>query len=49
VRDWLDCVRTGRRDNRNRAPSMLATLELIDAIYVSSREGRRVECRIGPA
>ena len=25
-----------------------ATLELIDAIYQSSREGRRIECRIGP-
>jgi len=49
VRDWLDCVRTGRRDNRNRAPSMLATLELIDAIYASSQEGQRIECRIGPA
>jgi predicted dehydrogenase len=49
IQDWLDCVRTGRRDNRNRAASMLATLELIDAIYRSSKEGRRVECRIGPA
>lgn len=49
VRDWLDCVRTGRRDNRNRVPSMLATLQLLDAIYQSSREGRRIECRIGPA
>ena len=29
------------------APSMLATLELIDAIDQSSREGRRIECRIG--
>ena len=47
VQDWLDCVRTGRRDNRNDAQSMLATLELIDAIYQSSREGRRIECRIG--
>jgi predicted dehydrogenase len=49
VQDWLDCIRTGRRDNRNRAPGMLATLELIDAIYQSSREGRRVDYRIGPA
>ena len=49
VQDWLDCIRTGRRDNRNTARPMLATLELLDAIYQSSREGRRVECRIGPA
>lgn len=49
VRDWLDCIHTGRRDNRNRVPSMLATLQLLDAIYQSSREGRRIECHIGPA
>jgi predicted dehydrogenase len=49
VQDWLDCIRTGRRDNRNRAPGMLATLELIDAIHQSSSEGRRIDCRIGPA
>jgi predicted dehydrogenase len=49
VQDWLDCIRTRRRDNRNRVGSMLATLELIDAIYHSSREGRRIDCRIGPA
>jgi predicted dehydrogenase len=49
VQDWLDCIRTGRRDNRNRAGSMIATLELIDAVYQSSREGRRIDCRIGPA
>jgi predicted dehydrogenase len=47
VQDWLDCIRTGRRDHRNGPRSMLATLELIDAIYQSSREGRRIECRIG--
>ena len=32
VQDWLDCIRTGRRDNRNPRARMLATLELIDAI-----------------
>jgi predicted dehydrogenase len=47
VQDWLDCIRTGRRDNRNDAQAMLTTLELIDTIYQSSREGRRIECRIG--
>jgi predicted dehydrogenase len=49
VNDWLDCIRTGRRDNRNTTRGMLATLELIDAIYQSSREGRRIDFRIGPA
>lgn len=49
VQDWLDCIRTGRRDNRNVARGMTATLELIDAIFQSSREGRRIDCRIGPA
>lgn len=48
VQDWLDCIRTGRRDNRNTARPMLVVLELIDAILLSSREGRRIECRIGP-
>lgn len=48
VQDWLDCIRTGRRDNRCTAAAMLGPLELIDAIYASSREGRRIECRIGP-
>jgi predicted dehydrogenase len=49
VQDWLDCIRTGRRDNRNGVHGMLATLQLIDAIYQSSREARRIDCRIGPA
>jgi predicted dehydrogenase len=49
VQDWLDCIRTGRRDNRCTARGMLAVLELIDAIYLSSREGRRIECQIEPA
>jgi len=49
VQDWLDCIRTGRRDNRNSDKGMLATLQLIDAIYQSSREGKRIDCRIGPA
>ncbi|MCU0879813.1 MAG: hypothetical protein MUF06_18725, partial [Pirellulaceae bacterium] len=47
IQDWLDAVQTGRRDLRCGAAQMLAVLELIDAIYASSREGRRVECRIG--
>ena len=48
VQDWFDCIRTGRRDNRGAARPMLAVLELIDTIFQSSREGRRIECRIGP-
>jgi predicted dehydrogenase len=48
VEDWLDCIRTGRRDNRCTARPMLAVLELIDTILQSSREGRRIECHIGP-
>jgi predicted dehydrogenase len=49
VQDWLDCIATSRRDTRNSARSMLATLELIDAIFQSSREARRIECRIDPS
>ena len=49
VADWVDCIQTGRRDVRCGIEPMLATLQLIDAIYQSSREGRRIECRIGPA
>ena len=35
VQDWLDCIRTGRRDNRNTARGMTATLQLIDALFES--------------
>jgi hypothetical protein len=48
VRDWLDAARSGGRKCRNSAGSTLAVLELLDAIEQSSREGRRIECRIGP-
>lgn len=48
VQDWLDCIQSGRRDNRGTAQAMLGPLELIDAIYESSRTGRRIECRIAP-
>jgi predicted dehydrogenase len=48
IGDWLDCIRTGRRDNRNTVRAMLAAMELIDTIFQSSREGRRIECRTGP-
>ena len=34
---------------RNTTASMVATLRLIDTICRASAEGRRIECRIGPA
>lgn len=47
LRDWIESARAGGRPCRNTTKSTLATLELIDTIYQSSREGRRIECRIG--
>lgn len=47
IEDWIDAAQQGGRSCRNTAASTVATLELIDAIYESSREGRRIECRIG--
>lgn len=46
VREWLQQIAAGGQC-RNTASSLLATLELIDAIYESSRSGRRVQCSIG--
>ncbi len=46
VNDWLHAARTGA-ECRNTVRSMRAALELIDAIYTSSRTGRRVDCSIG--
>jgi predicted dehydrogenase len=42
INDWIDASRTGG-DCRNTPESMLATLELLDAIYESSQSGRRIE------
>lgn len=47
VQDWLGAIRSGGRPCRNTPRTMLATLELIDAIYESSRSGRRIECSLG--
>ncbi len=47
VNDWLSCIQANGAHCRNTGESMLHTLQLIDAIYQSSREGRRIECRIG--
>ncbi len=48
IRDWLDAIRTGA-PCRNTPASTLATLELLDAIYTASSEGRHVECHIEAA
>jgi predicted dehydrogenase len=47
LRDWLHASRNCGAACRNTAESTVAVLELLDAIYQSSREGRRIECRIG--
>jgi predicted dehydrogenase len=47
VQDWLACINNPGQRCRSTGDSMLATLQLIDAIYQSSREGRRIDCRIG--
>jgi predicted dehydrogenase len=47
VCDWLDAAREGGRACRNTPQSICDTLELIDTIYRSSAEGRRIECSIG--
>jgi hypothetical protein len=46
VRDWIESARTGKNQCRNTPQSTLATLELLDAIYRASREGRRIECAV---
>ena len=48
VQDWLDSARGDCKPCRNTPQSMKNTLALIDAIEQSSRDGRRVECEIGP-
>jgi predicted dehydrogenase len=47
LRDWLQASRNRGAACRNTAESTVAVLEILDAIYQSSREGRRIECRIG--
>ncbi|WP_254510508.1 Gfo/Idh/MocA family protein [Anatilimnocola floriformis] len=48
VRDWLACMQNPGQRCRSTGESMQNTLQLIDTIYQASREGRRIECRIGP-
>lgn len=49
VRDWIDAINSGGRDCPNTPESTLATLEVIDAIYESSKTGRRLELDGGVA
>lgn len=48
IRDWVQSARAAR-PCRNTARSTLAVLELLDAIYRSSAEGRRIDVCIGEA
>ena len=42
IRDWVTSARTGTNVCRNTVESALATLRLLDLIYRSSHEGRRL-------
>jgi predicted dehydrogenase len=47
IRDWLQAAsRQPAGSCRNTIDSTLATLEVLDLVYRSSAEGRRIECRI---
>lgn len=41
IRDWLEAAKTGSRC-RNGVDSVMATLRVLDAVYRSSEEGRRI-------
>ena len=47
VEDWIRAMEEGT-ECRNTVISMQTALQLIDAIYESSAQGRRIECQIGP-
>jgi predicted dehydrogenase len=47
LNDWISAARQGGRPCRNTPQSTRDTLALIDTIYEASRQGRRIECRIG--
>lgn len=47
MRDWIRAAKAGNSPCRNRPATTLATLELIDAIYESSAQGKRISCAIG--
>lgn len=42
IRDWLSDARTGQDTCRNTVGSATATLQLLDAVYQASAEGRRL-------
>ena len=46
IKDWVQAAQSGGRPCRNTPESTVATLELIDAIYESSRTGTRIACQI---
>lgn len=46
-REWIAVARGQQSACRNTPQSTLATLQLLDAIYAASDQGRRVECTIG--
>ena len=43
IRDWVESAVGGENRCRNTIDSTLTTLRLLDAVYRSSEEGRRVE------
>jgi predicted dehydrogenase len=49
IRDWIAEARTGRPVCRNTVDTTRVTLELLDEIDQSSREGRRLDCWVEPA
>ena len=49
IRDWIAVARGERRECRNTTASALATLELMDAMYRASTEGRHVQLGQRPA
>lgn len=48
VGDWIAAMRQPGKQCRNTVSSTQSALQLIEAIYESSRTERRVACRIGP-
>lgn len=49
IRDWIDSARGGVSRCRNSVESMRQTFRLLDLVYRSSEEGRRIICDLSPA
>ncbi|MCH2611299.1 MAG: Gfo/Idh/MocA family oxidoreductase [Pirellulales bacterium] len=47
LNDWFDCIEGKVDACRNTAQSMFNTISLIETIYESSKQARRVDCQIG--